>query len=115
MPARRTVLTSVRRGPLRSASAPIAKPAMPPSSRFTERAVEMAPRLQPNVSANTGRNTPKAASGVETPKVTVKRAATIHHRRAVGRTLRLLSHLLQRHGQDRLAPNHRGHGHRHKP
>src|SRR4029453_10466365 len=76
--------------PPRSASAPMPKPAMPPSSRFTERAVEMAPRLQPKVSANTGRNTPKAASGGKTPKVAGNSAATINHRRAAGRTLKLL-------------------------
>src|SRR5262245_2403144 len=77
------------------------RPATPPSSRFTESAVEMAPRLQPKVSAKTGKNTPKAASGVETPNVTVNSAVTINHRRAAGRTLRLLSQLLQGHGPDR--------------
>src|SRR5262245_9860786 len=78
------------------------RPATPPSSSFTESAVEMAPRLQPKVSAKTGKNTPKAASGVETPKVTVKSAATINHLRVAGRTLRLLSQLSRRHVAVRL-------------
>src|SRR2546430_3084745 len=80
------------RGPWRSATAPIPKPARPPSSRLIESAVEMAPRLHAKLSARTGRNTPYAASGVAMPKVTMNRAATISQRRAGGRTLRVLPH-----------------------